>query len=236
LGRIKPSGGHDPNGAGPTPQEYCNRATPDTAKIEPVCNGATPRLAPISLGFGSSITISGLGSPRTICASRPFLGIETGLGGRHDKAGRTLTLDQAGCAAVACPLDHLIPKHAFTQEGPEKVSSSAGPVGSWRNASSAANRHRSKPYGPVAPWSGPPSSRRKRGQPRRLTPCPMPRISSDPTRNRARHGRGTESSNPASSSGESVTNLISPCRSAASRSVFARRCSRDTATLDAWIT
>ena len=48
-----------------------------------------------------------------------------------------------------------------------------------RSASSAASRHPSKPYGPAAPWNGPPS-RRKRGEPRRLSPCLIPRrISSD---------------------------------------------------------
>ena len=36
------------------------------------CNGATPDHAPNSPGSGSSFTISGIGSPRTIRAGRPL--------------------------------------------------------------------------------------------------------------------------------------------------------------------
>ena len=53
---------------------------------------------------------------------------------------------------------------------------------------SAANRHPSRPYGPPAAWSGPPS-RRKRGQPRRLTPCLVPRWMSSDTARQSRSSR-----------------------------------------------
>jgi hypothetical protein len=58
--------------------------------------------------------------------SRLQLGIETGLGGRYNKAGRTLTLDQPSFAPLAGPLDHFIPKHALTEQCPQEVRAFAG--------------------------------------------------------------------------------------------------------------
>ena len=62
------------------------------------------------------------------------------------------------------------------------------PPASSRSSRSAANRHPSRPYGPPAAWSGPPS-RRKRGQPRRLTPCLVPRWMSSDTARQSRSSR-----------------------------------------------
>ena len=85
----------------------------------------------------------------------------------------------------------------------------AAKVAELLSSSSAANRHPSKPYGLAAPWSGSPS-RRKRGRPRRLPPCLiLRRMSSDTALRLISPWRGTESSNPSPSSGESGANLTS---------------------------
>jgi hypothetical protein len=61
-------------------------------------------------------------------------------------------------------------------------ASTSTTAASTQRPSSAASRSPPKPYRRSAPWSGPPS-RRKRGQPRRLTPCLIPRrMSSDTAR------------------------------------------------------